>query len=81
MKMKSVKRRAFTSIEMLFVIVIIAVLAALLLSALAGARRRAQGVACMNNQRQLLLAWRCTPKQLELEFASVRAALEMEKLA
>ncbi|HYV32881.1 MAG TPA: hypothetical protein VEO53_17465, partial [Candidatus Binatia bacterium] len=32
--------------------------AALLLPSLAGARRRAEGVACINNQRQLLIAWR-----------------------
>ena len=34
------------------------ILAALLLPALVGARRRAEGVACINNQGQLLIAWR-----------------------
>jgi prepilin-type N-terminal cleavage/methylation domain-containing protein/prepilin-type processing-associated H-X9-DG protein len=69
----------FTLIELLVVIAIIGILAALLFPALARAKAKAQGIACLSNLKQLQLAWSIYADENDGKFAENRGAMGSKK--
>jgi prepilin-type processing-associated H-X9-DG protein len=85
------KRRAggFTLVELLAVLTCIAVLALMLLPAIAGTKPNSQAFQCLNNQRQITLAWQMYAEDnrdilppndypFSTEFYTQTAAVKME---
>ena len=68
--MRRQKPNAFTLVELLIVIGIIALLISILLPALNKAREDAKRVRCLSNQRQLVMAWQMYAADNKGHFAS-----------
>ncbi len=76
--------RAFTLVELLVVMAIVALLAALIFPALSGARGRAKRTVCLNNLRQFVLAdlgYASDQRSLPAPHPFVPSSIPVERLA
>jgi prepilin-type N-terminal cleavage/methylation domain-containing protein len=69
------RNSAFSLIELLVVITVIAILAAMLLPAFIGTKLRAQQISCISNLRQLALANACYVEECQQELPSIAGAV------
>lgn len=74
------QRRAFTLVELLAVVAIVAIVASFLFPALSQAKGKAHSITCMNNQRQLAVAWSLYAQDNSDRLANNYGAAEIKQL-